>query len=73
VPDEEWDAIVTYYRQNKDKPKLERWGKANVYTNNLEAPSYMVRWRWRRAMQHVVCCFLVVVADKLLFVVVVVV
>ncbi|KAG5178579.1 hypothetical protein JKP88DRAFT_79394 [Tribonema minus] len=42
VPDDVWDMLVTYYRQNKQNPKIERWGKGNVYTNNLEAPSYMV-------------------------------
>lgn len=42
VPDDEWDDLVTYYRQNKDKPKKEQWGTGNVYTNNVEAPSYMV-------------------------------
>mmetsp|Transcript_5193 Transcript_5193/g.7800 ORF Transcript_5193/g.7800 Transcript_5193/m.7800 type:complete len:252 (-) Transcript_5193:66-821(-) len=42
VPDDVWDALLTFYRFNKDTPKIERWGKGNVYTNNLVAPSYMV-------------------------------
>ena len=26
----------------RDSPKKEKWGKNNVFTNNVEAPSYMV-------------------------------
>ena len=26
----------------RDSPKKEKWGKHNVFTNNVEAPSYMV-------------------------------
>ncbi|CAM9099657.1 unnamed protein product [Phaeothamnion confervicola] len=42
VPPNVWDTIMTYYNDNKQSPKLEMWGKNNVYTNNEEAPSYMV-------------------------------
>ena len=43
VPDDIWDMLLTYYRNNKDSPKKERWGTGNVYTNSVEAPSYMVQ------------------------------
>lgn len=42
VPTDVWDTIMTYYDDNKQSPKLEMWGRNNVYTNNEEAPSYMV-------------------------------
>ncbi|CAN0367552.1 unnamed protein product, partial [Hapterophycus canaliculatus] len=42
VPDDVWDLVKTYYEENKDSPKKEKWGKNNVFTNNVEAPSYMV-------------------------------
>lgn len=42
VPDDVWDLIKTYYEENKDSPKKEKWGQNNVFTNNVEAPSYMV-------------------------------
>ncbi|CAM9872585.1 unnamed protein product [Pylaiella littoralis] len=42
VPDEVWDLVKTYYEENKKKPKMEKWSKHNVFTNNVEAPSYMV-------------------------------
>mmetsp|Transcript_11376 Transcript_11376/g.16920 ORF Transcript_11376/g.16920 Transcript_11376/m.16920 type:complete len:468 (-) Transcript_11376:74-1477(-) len=42
VPDDVWDTIISYYRNNKNRPKIEQWQKGNVYTNNIEAPSFMV-------------------------------
>ncbi|CAM9512269.1 unnamed protein product [Pylaiella littoralis] len=42
VPDDVWDMVKTYYEENKNTPKKEQWSKYNVFTNNVEAPSYMV-------------------------------
>ncbi|CAB1116535.1 unnamed protein product [Ectocarpus sp. CCAP 1310/34] len=42
VPDDVWDLVKTYYEENKESPKKEKWSKNNVFTNNVEAPSYMV-------------------------------
>jgi prolyl 4-hydroxylase len=42
VPDDAWDLLLTYYEDNKDSPKREAWGAGNIYTNDVEAPSYMV-------------------------------
>lgn len=34
-----WTHVV---RVDRESPKKEVWGKHNVFTNNIEAPSYMV-------------------------------
>jgi len=35
------DTARRGYRR-REKPKKEKWGRNNVFTNNVEAPSYMV-------------------------------
>jgi prolyl 4-hydroxylase len=42
APPEVFSLIKEFWSRNKDKGKLEQWGTGNTYTNNWEAPTYMV-------------------------------
>lgn len=42
APPEVWKLIKEFWEKNKNNKKLENWGAGNTYTNNWEAPTYMV-------------------------------
>jgi prolyl 4-hydroxylase len=42
APQPVWDMLRNYWEKNKEDKQLENWGKGNIYTNNWEAPTYMV-------------------------------
>lgn len=42
APPEVWKLITEFWEKNKNNKKLENWGAGNTYTNNWEAPTYMV-------------------------------
>ena len=42
LPADLFEEILQFYEENKDKKKLEKWGKGNTYINNWVSPPYMI-------------------------------
>lgn len=42
APPRVWKLIQDFWEKNKDQQTLENWGAGNTYTNNWQAPTYMV-------------------------------
>lgn len=47
VPAAAWEPLIDFYNRNKHKEKLESWPPGNTYTNNWDAPSYMISFEDR--------------------------
>eukprot|EP01084_Bolivina_argentea_P281740 482115_1 len=42
IPTDIMDMLLTYFHDNKESPTLEKWQPSNIFTNHIEAPTYML-------------------------------
>lgn len=47
TPQAAWDLITNFFNSNRDKEKVEQWGRGYTYVNDWDAPSDMISFEDR--------------------------